>query len=269
MIKNVCWKMNNGVDMPVVGIGTYKATGDMIKLGIELGYRHIDIAPVYGNEKEVGDAITESGVARNELFLSVKIWNDDLRSGDIRTAVSKSLKNLRTDYIDLLLFHWPVAGKYTEAWKKMETLYEEGIVKAIGVSNCTQRQIDELIEGSHTVPAVNQIEIHPHFTQCDVLSYCRNRGIIVQAWSPLGGGSYVTDPILTEIGRIYGKSAAQVLLKWNIQRGCVVIPKASSKEKLLQNEDLFEYDLSPLEIKRIEDMNMNLRTGSDPENFDF
>ncbi len=269
MIKNIFWNMNNGVKMPVVGIGTYKATGEMIRLGLDTGYRHIDIAPIYGNEEEVGNAIEESEVPREELFLSVKIWNDDLRSGEIRQAVEKSMRNLKTDYLDLLMFHWPVAGKYVGAWRKMEKLYKEGIVKAIGVSNCTPCQIDELAANSDTLPAVNQIEIHPKFIQENVVKYCRDKDIIIQAWSPLGGGSYVNNPVLKAIGEKYGKTAAQVVLKWNLQRGCVVIPKASSKEKLLMNLELFDFELSPLDMKEICVMDENVRLGSDPEDFNF
>lgn len=269
MLKIENWELNNGVKIPAVGAGTYKATRETISLALKTGYRHIDIAPIYGNEAEVGEAIADSGISRSELFLSVKVWNDHLRTGDVREAVEQSMQNLHTDYLDLLLFHWPVKDKYVDAWLKMEELYREGRVKAIGVSNCTPRQIEELKMAGKVVPAVNQIEIHPKFTQDDVVGYCRDNGIAVQSWSPLGGGNYVNDPVLHEIGTGYGKTAAQTLLRWNLQRGCIVIPKASTLERLRQNAEIFDFSLTAEEMSRINQMNLNIRTGSDPENFDF
>lgn len=269
MIRNVMLKLNNGVEMPAIGLGTFQATKDSILLGIEAGYRHIDIAPVYGNEAEVGEAIKESKVSRNQLFLSVKIWNDDMRKGNIREALTRSLKNLNTDYIDLLLFHWPVKEKYIETWLKMEGLYREGLAKAIGVSNCTVRQLEEIRKSGTIIPAVDQIEIHPQFIQQDVVDYCKKTGVIIQTWSPLGRGKYTNDPILAEIGKKYGKSAAQIVLRWNLQRGCCVIPKASTEKRLYENADIFDFELSEEDMNKINEMDTGIRSDSDPENFDF
>ncbi|MDL2229056.1 aldo/keto reductase [Treponema sp. OttesenSCG-928-L16] len=269
-------KLNNGIDMPYLGLGVFRAengdeTYNAVKWALETGYRHIDTAAVYGNEESVGKAIAESGVPREELFITTKLWNEDMRQERQEKAFADSLKRLGLDYVDLYLIHWPVPDHYAGSYKVLEKLYKEGRMRAIGVSNFQQHHLDTLLKESSVVPAVNQIELHPLLKQQALLDYCTALNIAVTAWSPLGGtkADLPHDPVLTEIGKKYGKSAAQIIIRWNIQRDVIVIPKSSKQHRIKENADVFDFELTADDMARINAMNTNRRLGSDPDNFSF
>ncbi len=270
-------KLASGHEIPMVGLGVFKAqngqeTEDSVKWALEAGYRHIDTAMIYGNEESVGKAIKESKVKREEIFITTKLWNEDIRQGSARQAIENSLKALQVDYIDLYLIHWPAKG-FVNAWLEMEEFYKEGLVKSIGVSNFHKVHFDELLPKANIVPMVNQIESHPRLTNYDLINYCKDLNIEVQAWSPLGGGStakeLLANDVLVSIGKKYNKSAAQVVIRWNIQRNVIVLPKSSNKDRIAQNIDVFDFELSKEDMKSIDNLNTNSRVGSHPENFNF
>ncbi len=236
------FKLNNGVEIPAVGLGVFRLDDqqkayDTVKSALAIGYRHIDTAMIYGNEEAVGRAIRDSGICREEIFLTTKLWNDDQRSGKVEDAIGASLKRLGLEYVDLYLVHWPVKDTYVEVWKKMERIYKEGKAKAIGVSNYNPHHLDDLLKEAEIVPAINQIECYPYFPQENVVEYCKKREIRPEAWGPLGAGKsgVLGDPVIVEIAGKYGKSPAQVIIRWNVQRGVVENPKSSHKERKKEN----------------------------------
>ncbi len=268
--------LNNGVKIPAVGLGVFrvndaKVAYETVKSALSVGYRHIDTAMIYGNEEAVGQAIKDSGVSRHEIFLTTKLWNDDQRSGKVKEALDASLKRLGTEYIDLYLVHWPVRGTYVSVWKKMEELYQTEKVKAIGVSNYHTHHLDDLLNEAEIVPAVNQIECYPYLSQEPLIRYCKEKGIYPQAWGPLGAGQsdILTNPIITEIAKRYDKSAAQVVLRWNLERGVIVIPKSTHIERQAENLSITDFQLTYAEVKEISSLHKDLRLGSDPDNFNF
>ncbi len=274
-MKNV--KLKSGKEIPVVGLGVFKSasgleTENAVKWALEAGYRHIDTAKVYGNEESVGKAIKESGIKREEIFITTKLWNEDIRQGATRKAVENSLKALQVDYIDLYLIHWAAEG-FVEAWLEMEKCYKEGLIKSIGVSNFHKVHFEELLPKASIVPMINQIESHPRLTNYELINYCKDLDIKVQAWSPLGGGAtakeLLANDTLVSIGKKHNKSAAQVVIRWNIQRDVIVLPKSSNKDRIAQNIDVFDFELSLEDMKAIDDLNTNSRVGSHPENFNF
>ncbi len=267
--------LKNGVKMPKLGFGVFQTpdgnqTEDAVKWALEAGYRHIDTAMIYGNEGSVGKAIEESGVPREEIFLTTKLWNEDIRRDNTIQAFEESLKRLRTDYLDLYLIHWPADG-FEKAWAEMEKIYDSGRVKAIGVSNFQPRHLETLETISSLKPAVNQIESNPYFNNQEVIDYCSERGISVTVWSPLGGtgGSILDDPVLNELSEKYKKSPAQVVIRWHLQRGVVVIPKSLHQNRISANFDVFDFELSNGDLERINLLNRNIRSGADPDQFDF
>ncbi len=269
-------RLNNGVEIPVLGLGVFRAENgreaeQAVLWALEAGYRHIDTAAVYGNEGSVGKAIRESGIPRKEIFLTTKLWNEDMRRGTEVEAFERSLDLLGTDYVDLYLLHWPVPGKFEGAWKAVEPLFRSGHVRALGVSNFHRHHLESLAEVTDLVPAVNQIECHPLLSQKPLVDYCGAWGIAVTAWSPLGGMklNLAKDASLEAIGKKYGKSAAQVILRWDLQRGLVTIPKSVRRERILANAQIFDFELTTQDMLAIADMNRNERSGSDPDNFDF
>jgi methylglyoxal/glyoxal reductase len=267
-------RLHNGVEMPQFGLGVYKVEEgkeavDTVKTAINLGYRLIDTASLYGNEEGVGKGIKESGIPREELFITTKVWNTDQGYESTLAAFEKSIKKLHLDYIDLYLIHWPVKGKYIETWKALEKLYQEGKVKAIGVSNFQVHHLKDLMAHSTEKPVANQVELHPRLIQEEVRAYCKEMGIAVEAWSPLSRGRLIDDPTLLSIGEKYSKSVAQVILRWHLQNDVIIIPKSSKPARLKENADLFDFSLTTEEMTRISQLNKNERVGPDPDNFSF
>lgn len=267
--------LSNGVEIPMIGLGVFRTpdgetTINAVKWALEAGYRHIDTAAIYGNEEGVGIGIKESGVKREDVFITTKLWNEDIRQGRVREAFEKSLKKLKTDYVDLYLIHWPAEG-FEKAWKEMEALYEEGRIRAIGVSNFHEHHLEELKKVSKITPMVNQIESNPYFNNQLLIDENQRRNICVESWSPLGGtgGHIMEDRTLLELAAKYGKSAAQIIIKWNLQRNVVVLPKSTHKERIESNIDVYDFELSQSDIELINSCNKNIRTGSDPDHFNF
>ena len=273
--------LNNGVQMPMLGFGVFRVEDgnqciEAVKTALAAGYRSLDTAAIYGNEKSVGQAMKESGVPREDIFLTTKVWNEVQRTGDVEVAFSQSLSDLGTDYLDLYLIHWPVPGRYVDTWLALEKIYKSGRVKAIGISNFHEHHIDDIKKVWSVVPVMNQIELHPRLTQKPLIKYCQDLGIIPESWSPLGGSvpgevrsMIIEEPMLAEIGKKYGKSPAQVILRWNIDLGIVTIPKSISAARIRENLDIFDFELTADEIAKIDSLNTNQRTGADPENFSF
>ena len=268
--------MNNGVQIPQLGLGVFqtpdgKATSQAVTWALQAGYRHIDTAMIYGNEESVGKGLRDSGLKRRDVFLTTKLWNDDIRSGRAKEAFEESLDRLGTDYVDLYLIHWPAQG-WQQAWQDMEELYRQRRVRAIGVCNFQQHHLEELHSISSTKPAVNQIESSPQFVNQELIDYCHGElRIDVEAYSPLGGtgGSVLSDPRLESISRKVGRSPAQVVLRWHIQRGLIVIPKSTHQERIEQNAQVFDFALDEDDMKAISAMDSGIRAGADPDNFDF
>jgi diketogulonate reductase-like aldo/keto reductase len=270
--------LNNGVNMPWFGIGVFKVEEgqelvNAVKFAIMHGYRSIDTAAIYGNEQGVGQGIREGlkeeGISREELFVTSKVWNSDLGYESTIAAYETSLTKLGLDYLDLYLIHWPVEGKYKEAWRALETLYKEGRVKAIGVSNFQVHHLEELMKEAEIKPMVNQVEYHPRLTQKEVLAFCNENGIQLEAWSPLMQGQLLVHPVLEEIAMKYKKSIAQVILRWDLQNGVVTIPKSTKELRIVENSTIFNFELSNEDMERIDELNQNHRVGPDPDNIDF
>jgi methylglyoxal/glyoxal reductase len=266
--------LNNGVSMPWFGLGVWQMneleTREMVTAAIELGYRSIDTARLYANEAAVGEAIRSSGVRREDIFVTTKVWNDDIRRGRIAAAFEESLRRLGLEYVDLFLLHWPIAGKLSAAWKDLERVYKSGRVRAIGVSNYMVPHLEELLAQAEIVPAINQIEYHPYLQSRGLANYCKTRGIRLEAWSPLmQGGAILRDPALNAIARRHGKTVAQVVLRWDLQSGVITIPKSSRRERLIENSDIYDFALSEEDMAAISGLERSLRSGADPMNFNF
>lgn len=267
-------KMHNDVKIPQLGFGVFQAHDHVAKQAVlwalEAGYRHIDTAAAYNNEQAVGDAIRESGLAREEIFVTTKLWNDDQRAHRQRAAFEESLSKLGLDYVDLYLIHWPVKDCYLESWQVLETLYAEGKTRSIGVSNFRSHHIEEVLHAGQLAPHVNQLEFNPGNQDNDTLAFCREKGIVFEAWSPLGNGKYTSDETIAAIAARYDKTVAQVILRWILQKGIVVFPKSVHKERIIQNTQLFDFALIDREMAILDAMNTNTPCiGSSPENFDF
>lgn len=268
----------NGVKMPWLGIGVFKVEEgpelvNAVKFAIKHGYRSIDTAAIYENEEGVGQAIREgldeTGISREELFVTSKVWNSDLGYESTIAAYETSLKKLGLDYLDLYLIHWPVEGKYKEAWRALETLYKEGKVKAIGVSNFQIHHLEDLMKDAEIKPMVNQVEYHPRLTQKEVQAFCQEHGIQLEAWSPLMQGQLLDNPTLQEIAHTHNKTIAQVIIRWDLQNGVVTIPKSTKEHRIVENSAVFDFELTKEEMQRIDELNQNHRVGPDPDNFDF
>jgi diketogulonate reductase-like aldo/keto reductase len=267
--------LNNNVKMPQLGLGVFqspdgKQTEDAVKWALEAGYRHIDTAMIYENEDSVGKAIKESGIPREDIFLTTKLWNEDIRKGNTMQAFEDSLKRLQTDYVDLYLIHWPADG-FEKAWLDMEKIYASGKIRAIGVSNFQPHHLEAIEKISSLRPAVNQIESNPYFSNQDVIDYCNDRGISVTVWSPLGGtgGNILEDETLLKLSEKYKKSPAQIVIRWHLQRDAVVIPKSLHKNRIIDNFDVFDFELSQDDMGSINKLDRNTRSGADPDTFDF
>ncbi len=266
--------LRNGVRMPYFGLGVFQTKDgeevmSAVRTALTAGYRHIDTASLYGNEKGVGRAIAESGIPREEIFVTSKVWNSDQGYDSTLRAFDESLRLLGFSYLDLYLVHWPVKGKFIQTWKALETLYERKLVRAIGVSNFLQHHLGELLPQCSEKPMVNQMEFHPYLVQQDLIDFCTGRGIQYEAWSPLMQGRIVSVPELKAMAGAYGKDAAQLVLRWNLQKGVVTIPKSVHKDRIISNSGIFDFEISAGDMKAIDSLDRHERVGADPDNFDF
>ncbi|MBW4801473.1 aldo/keto reductase [Loigolactobacillus coryniformis] len=267
--------LNNGVKMPQFGLGVFKVDNatdikNSIKWALADGYRLIDTAMIYQNEQWVGEAIKESGVPREDLFITSKLWNSDRGYEGTKAAFAASLQRLGLDYLDLYLIHWPADG-YVESWRAMTDLYHEGKIRAIGVSNFEPHHIDDLLAHSDVVPVVDQIETHPLFQQKELHRYLANHQIAHEAWGPLGQGksNILVDPVLTKIAAKYNKTTAQVVLRWHIDRGVIVIPKSIHEQRLAENANIFDFALTDEEMQAIAGLDQNKRLSRDPDDTEW
>lgn len=268
-------ELNNGLKMPQLGLGVWRIpaeeTASNVQAALERGYRLVDTAMIYRNEAAVGEGIRRSGLAREEVFVTSKLWNSDQGYDKTIAAFEASLERLNMDYLDLYLIHWPqpMYGTYIESWKAMERIYKEGRVKAIGVSNFQPEHLDRLAAECGVVPAVNQIELHPLLTQAAVRQYNVEHGIQTESWSPLRGVVGDDGPqVIEQLSKKYEKTPAQIVLRWHIQLGLVVIPRSSKPEHLRQNRDIFDFELSEADMQAISDLNQDERLGGNPDTMD-
>jgi 2,5-diketo-D-gluconate reductase A len=268
-------RLNNGVEIPQLGFGVFqiepKDTKQATLAALEVGYRHIDTAEMYGNEKEVGEAVRESGVDRDDVFVTSKLNNGFHAYEDALGAFDGTLKDLGFDYLDLFLIHWPLpeVGDFVETWKAMEEIYRSGRVKAVGVSNFQRHHLQRLFDETQTVPAVNQIEVHPYLVQDDLRAFGAQNDIATEAWSPIARGEVLDDPTLTRIAERHRRTTAQVTLRWHLQRGDIVFPKSVNRDRMQENLDVFGFELSKDEIDEISGLDRGLRIGPDPDTFNF
>ncbi len=263
-------KLNNGVEIPWVGLGVFQSepgttTQQAVEWALELGYRHIDTAALYGNEESVGLGLKASGIPRDEVFVTTKVWNTDQGYDKALAAFDASMKKLQLDIVDLYLIHWPMNGTRLETWKALEKLYQDGRVRAIGVSNFLVHHLEELADNSGIVPAVNQVEFHPFLLQKDLLDYDHEHGIRHEAWSPLTRAKLWDDPVIDEIASKHGRSRAQVLLRWDLQHGVVTIPKSVHRERIEENAKLFDFELDDGDMKKLDGLDRGERIGPDPD----
>ena len=258
-------KLNNGILIPRLGLGVYqiplgKSTFNAVKYALKVGYKHIDTAKIYGNESDVGEAIQDSDIKRDKIFVTTKVWNSDQGYDSTLKAFDASLRRLGLSYIDLYLVHWPVQKKIVETWKAMTTLLKNGKLRAIGVSNYDINEIKETIQNSDTIPAINQVEFHPFLFQKDLLQFCKSNGIQLEAYSPLTRGKKLNHPQLIRLGEKYNKSPAQILVRWSLQHNLIVIPKSSHEERILENSRVFDFYINEKDMETLNSLNEDLRT---------
>ena len=266
--------LRNGVQMPWIGLGVlYLDDGgpveDAVRWALEAGYRHIDTASIYGNEAGVGRAIRASGVLREEIFVTTKVWNRDQGYDKALAAFEASLERLDMDYVDLYLVHWPVKELYKETWRALEDIYESGRARAIGVSNFLIHHLQDVMADARIQPMVNQVEFHPRLQQPELQAFCREHGIQLEAWRPLMKGQVLQIPELVALGEKYGKNAVQITLRWMMQRGVVAIPKSGNRDRIFSNIDIFDFELSDDDMAIIDALDRNERMGRHPDNFHF
>jgi len=266
----------NGVEIPRLGLGVFKSqpgeeTETAVRWALEAGYRHVDTAAFYRNEVDVGRAVNAGIVPREDVFVTSKLWPDDFGYDAALRAFDTTLRELGLPVLDLYLLHWPRKGMVADSWKALETIYKEGRVRAIGVSNFEPHHIDELMETVEVPPVINQVELSPYLPQMAVREYCRDHGIVVEAWSPLSKGAVLNDPVINEIARRHGKTAVQVTVRWHMQHDIVVIPKSVKRERIVANADVFDFTLSDSEMAEIDglDRGEDGRTGPHPDTIDF
>ncbi|CAI6313490.1 glyoxal/methylglyoxal reductase [Bacillus subtilis] len=267
-------KLHNGVEMPWFGLGVFKVENgneatESVKAAIKNGYRSIDTAAIYKNEEGVGIGIKESGVAREELFITSKVWNEDQGYKTTLAAFEKSLERLQLDYLDLYLIHWPGKDKYKDTWRALEKLYKDGKIRAIGVSNFQVHHLEELLKDAEIKPMVNQVEFHPRLTQKELRDYCKAQGIQLEAWSPLMQGQLLDNEVLTQIAEKHNKSVAQVILRWDLQHEVVTIPKSIKEHRIIENADIFDFELSQEDMDKIDALNKDERVGPNPDELLF
>jgi len=266
--------LTNGIEMPRLGLGVYKMierdeTLQAIDKALKFGYRAIDTASLYGNEEVVGEAIRYSGVKREDIFVTTKVWNNDQGYDETLRAFEVSLKKLNMDYLDLYLTHWAVPETFEETYRAIERLYDEKLIRATGVSNHHEHHLQKLLAKANIQPMVNQVEVHPYLQQNDLRAYCSEHDIAVTAWSPLGRGGVLDNTVITRIGQEIGKTAAQVVLRWHLQRDTLIIPKSVTPSRIEENAQVFDFELSLAQMDQIAALNRNERFGQDPDNFKF
>ena len=271
--------LNDGNTIPQLGFGVFQIdpedTAEAVREALRIGYRHIDTAEMYGNEKEVGEAVRASGLDRGDIYVTSKLNNSFHEPDDARRAFDQTLADLGFDYVDLFLIHWPLPtrydGDYVSTWKALEEFKNDGRARSIGVSNFQVEHLERLAAETDTVPAINQIEVHPYLTNEAVRAYGREHGIATEAWSPIAQGAVLDDPTITEIAEKVGKTTAQVVLRWHIQRGDIVFPKSVTPSRIRENFELFDFELDPSEVEAISalDKGDEGRTGPHPDTFDF
>jgi diketogulonate reductase-like aldo/keto reductase len=266
--------LNNGVEMPQLGYGVFQVPNDeteaAVTAALEAGYRSIDTAKLYGNEEGVGAALARSGIARDELFVTTKLWNDDQGYDSALRAFDASLSRLGLEYLDLYLIHWPTPerGRYVDTWRAFEKLLADGRVRAVGVSNFQPDHLRRVIDETGTVPAVNQVELHPYLTQEAVRAADAGHGIATEAWSPLAkGGDLLAEEAVTAVASRHGRTPAQVVLRWHLQLGNVVIPKSVTPSRIRENIEIFDFELSDEDVAALSELDRGLRTGPDPDAF--
>lgn len=262
-------KLNNGVEIPYFGLGVYlsvpgEETFNAVRWALEAGYRHIDTAAFYKNEHDVGKAIKESSIPREEIFVTTKLWNDDHGYDKTLRAFDESLKKLGFDYVDLYLIHWPVSGLRNESYRALETILKDGRARAIGVSNYTTSHLRELLNSCQVVPAVNQVEFSPFLYQKGLLEFCLQNNIQLEAYSPLARASKLSDRRLKEIAARYGKTTAQIMIRWALEHKIVVIPKSAHKERIFENADVFNFEISAGDMQILDSLDENYRVAWDP-----
>jgi methylglyoxal/glyoxal reductase len=267
-------ELMNGIPMPYLGLGVFQVRDGLevkqaVKHALSAGYRHIDTASLYGNERGVGQAVTESGIPRKEIFVTSKVWNSDQGYDTTLRAFEKSIKLLGFEYLDLYLVHWPVKEKYIETWKALEHLYAEGRVRVIGVSNFLHRHLEDLLSHCRTIPMVNQMEFHPRLVQQKLLDYCSSQKIQFESWSPLMQGKIFGIKELQIIASLYGKDIAQIVLRWSLQKGVVTIPKSVQPERIISNSQIFDFEITAEDMLAIDRLDNHQRVGADPDNFNF
>jgi diketogulonate reductase-like aldo/keto reductase len=264
--------LHNGLKMPAIGLGVYKMddhkeTVEAVYSAISCGYRAVDTASLYKNEEAVGEGIRASGLSRDDIFVTTKVWNTDQGYDQTLKAFEESLTKLKLDKVDLYLVHWPITGKYLDTWKALERLYNEGMVKSIGVSNFQIRHLEDIAAHANEKPVLNQVELHPRLIQEELREYCFNQQIAVEAWSPLGRGKLLTEPTLQNLANKHDKSVAQVILRWHLQNNNIIIPKSVHKDRIIENASLFDFELSKDEMDQIDSLNRNERFGANPDDF--
>lgn len=262
---NSTTKLNNGVQIPRIGLGVYQIppgipTVRAVRYALEVGYKHIDTAKIYGNEVDVGKALKDNFSKREDIFITTKVWNTDQGYDSTLNAIDSSLKRLGLTYVDLYLIHWPVAGKIKETWKAMIKLLKEGKANAIGVSNYSIDELQETIQDSDIIPAINQVEFHPFNYSKDLLKFCVDNKIQVEAYSPLTRGRRLNHNEVLRISKKYNKSPAQILIRWNLQHDLVVIPKSSRENRILENSEVFDFQINQEDMRTLNNLNENLRT---------
>ena len=267
--------LNNGVEIPQLGFGVFQIepekTVDAVRTALDVGYRHIDTAEMYGNEKQVGEGVNGSDIPRDQVFITSKLNNGFHAYDDALKATDQTLADLGVDAVDLFLIHWPLpeVGDFVETWKALEKIYADGKARAIGVSNFQKHHLERLFAETEIVPAVNQIEVHPYLTQDDLRAFNADHGIATEAWSPIAQGDVLDDPVLKKIAEEKGKSTAQVTLRWHIQRGDIIFPKSVTRSRVEENFDIFDFVLSGDDVAAIDGLNKNKRRGPDPDTFNY
>lgn len=262
--------LNNGVEIPMVGLGVFKSepgreTEQAVRWALEIGYRHIDTATLYQNEADVGRALKASGVDRESVFVTTKVWNSDLGYESTLQAFDESRRKLQLDVIDLYLIHWPIKGKYVDSWRALEKLYADGKVRAIGVSNFLIHHLQDILSGFDVIPVANQVEFHPFLVQQDLLDFGKEHHIQHEAWSPLTRGQRMQHPTIASIARKYRRSPAQIMIRWDLQLGVVTIPKSVHRERILENSQVFDFSLEEADVEALTALDAGERIGPHPD----